>query len=134
MTWERRGPDCWTCSQMPHVHQRSWRSPVMNISLFYRVCDVLYFISDISMLQLLFICIYFAQRQIVVVVFSAFRVHSAAGWYHTREQAPVHPELQMDRHFTGKYAKVTITQWGFHILLATQVFYCAKVKPLYNAL
>lgn len=89
----------------------------MNISLFYRVCDVLYFISDISMLQLLFICIYFAQRQIVVVVFvgivesfSAFRVHSAAGWYHTREQAPVHPELQMDRHFTGKYAKVTITQ------------------------
>ncbi len=64
--------------------------------------------SDISvLLRLLFfslICIYSAQRHVVCC---CYRIHFAAGWNHTREQAPVHPELQMEWHFTGKYCKVT---------------------------
>ncbi len=78
-------------------------------ALLQGLCTVIFPLwSDISvLLRLLFfslICIYSAQRHVVCC---CYRIHFAAGWNHTREQAPVHPELQMEWHFTGKYCKVT---------------------------
>jgi len=90
----------------------------MNISLFYRVCELLfplvglvrYFHVAHAVLIHLHLCCSQAsycccfvgivkkkkKKNLLSIFFNAQRIHFAAGWNHTREQASVHPELQMD--------------------------------------